>query len=161
MFGWPLSGLTGRQQAFLLTPWTAAHFIPLAWSPHSTGMGHSFTRLKQERGVMMCRGEPKDDTGTWLEGSSCLSDRAFLPGVSQVWPVMMKVSLCSYARPCPTHAMFYIFSSSQCHALRDTSLDTKSGNPGRTPKKDLLFPKLQHLTAYWTFHCKPLAHQPV
>lgn len=57
--------------------------------------------------------------------------------------------------------MFYIFTLSQCHAVRDITPDTKSGNPGRTPKKNLLVPVLQHLTAYWTFHCEALAHQPV
>lgn len=70
-----------------------------------------------------------------------------------LYGVMMKVSLCNYTCPCPTNAMFCIFTWWQCLALWDTTPDTKSGNRGRTPKKNLLFLLLQHLTAYWTFHC--------
>lgn len=68
MFGWPHSALTGRQQAFLLAPWSAVHFIPLAWSPHSTGMGFPVpeTKAGTRRDDVLWR-QFKEHTKTWIE----------------------------------------------------------------------------------------------
>lgn len=51
---------TGTQQAFLLTLWSAVHFIPPAWAPHSSGMnclGEGLTVRRHRQGEWEIDGE--------------------------------------------------------------------------------------------------------
>lgn len=96
-------------------------------------------RQKQEGGVMMCWRQLQENFTTWIERHSILSG------------FLVKGFLCN--------ASVALFPTGL--ALWNTTAGTKLGNPERTPKKNLLFPLWQHLTAYWTFHSKPLALQPV